>query len=316
MAELQPQLFVFGAREVCKTSPVSEKMHSTSHVPSQSSPVTRMISHHDIPVPTDDEDLQHEPNAMDIPVPDDDEDDLTSQQWQKQIAPTCKCGKPCRQLTVHKRGPNLGRVFFRCGEPQGAQCTFFQWEDGDVDTGNATQQLVLSKTCLCGQPPVRLCVRKDGPNRGRIFFKCAKVRGEQCSFFCWEHDGAQNLVPTCQPALPRNAIDGADDCAVCMGPMADVGKATLCCGHTFCLECTVKVLCGTGHAHGSNACPLCRADVVSQQLFDELQHDDDSDPSYDSSGYDDSDDEDDDDDDEAWRHSVDSEDDESDDESY
>ncbi|EAW55646.1 DNA topoisomerase III alpha [Homo sapiens] len=39
-----------------------------------------------------------------------------------------------------------------------------------------------SVTCNCGQEAVLLTVRKEGPNRGRQFFKC---NGGSCNFFLW-----------------------------------------------------------------------------------------------------------------------------------
>ena len=39
--------------------------------------------------------------------------------------------------------------------------------------------------CLCGQLSMQLTVRKEGPNMGRMFFKCSKPQGEQCHYFQW-----------------------------------------------------------------------------------------------------------------------------------
>ncbi|KAG5177013.1 DNA topoisomerase, partial [Tribonema minus] len=41
------------------------------------------------------------------------------------------------------------------------------------------------RECGCGAPAPKITVRKDGPNQGRNFFKCAT--GE-CAFWEWEHD--------------------------------------------------------------------------------------------------------------------------------
>uniref|UniRef100_A0A7S4Q8R5 Uncharacterized protein n=1 Tax=Alexandrium monilatum TaxID=311494 RepID=A0A7S4Q8R5_9DINO len=40
--------------------------------------------------------------------------------------PHCKCGKPAVKM-VAKSKQNPGRHFFRCAQPQGRQCTFFEW---------------------------------------------------------------------------------------------------------------------------------------------------------------------------------------------
>ncbi|XP_014209436.1 DNA topoisomerase 3-alpha [Copidosoma floridanum] len=39
--------------------------------------------------------------------------------------------------------------------------------------------------CNCHQVAKQLTVRKEGPNQGRIFYKCAKPQGESCDFFLW-----------------------------------------------------------------------------------------------------------------------------------
>ena len=39
--------------------------------------------------------------------------------------------------------------------------------------------------CLCGQHSMQLTVRKEGPNMGRMFFKCSKPQGEQCNNSQW-----------------------------------------------------------------------------------------------------------------------------------
>eukprot|EP00403_Amphidinium_massartii_P008089 CAMPEP_0178419438 /NCGR_PEP_ID=MMETSP0689_2-20121128/25610_1 /TAXON_ID=160604 /ORGANISM="Amphidinium massartii, Strain CS-259" /LENGTH=528 /DNA_ID=CAMNT_0020040875 /DNA_START=27 /DNA_END=1613 /DNA_ORIENTATION=+ len=57
--------------------------------------------------------------------------------------------------------------------------------------------------CQCGVPSVQLTVRKEGPNTGRIFFKCPKPQGEQCRFFQWADEppapSSGNPHPQVQP---------------------------------------------------------------------------------------------------------------------
>eukprot|EP00971_Amphidinium_carterae_P101874 2016378-Amphidinium_carterae.1 len=36
-----------------------------------------------------------------------------------------------------------------------------------------------------GEPCRRVEVKKEGPNKGRHFFACARAREEQCKFFAW-----------------------------------------------------------------------------------------------------------------------------------
>mmetsp|Transcript_77697 Transcript_77697/g.180224 ORF Transcript_77697/g.180224 Transcript_77697/m.180224 type:complete len:571 (-) Transcript_77697:89-1801(-) len=56
--------------------------------------------------------------------------------------------------------------------------------------------------CLCGQPSVALTVRKEGPNTGRIFYKCPMPQGEQCSYFQWADEMPPQPGPPCQCGVP------------------------------------------------------------------------------------------------------------------
>lgn len=40
--------------------------------------------------------------------------------------------------------------------------------------------------CQCNVEAKLVTVKKEGANQGRRFWACAKPRGEQCDFFCWE----------------------------------------------------------------------------------------------------------------------------------
>ncbi|KAI8796900.1 DNA topoisomerase 3-alpha [Biomphalaria glabrata] len=45
--------------------------------------------------------------------------------------------------------------------------------------------------CSCGNDAVILTVRKEGPNTGRQFYKCAGVNGSNCNFFLWADDSSE-----------------------------------------------------------------------------------------------------------------------------
>ncbi|KAK2586300.1 hypothetical protein KPH14_001550 [Odynerus spinipes] len=42
--------------------------------------------------------------------------------------------------------------------------------------------------CQCHELAIKLTVRKNGPNQGRQFYKCAKPQGSTCDFFLWASD--------------------------------------------------------------------------------------------------------------------------------
>ncbi|XP_076680508.1 topoisomerase 3-alpha isoform X1 [Andrena cerasifolii] len=48
--------------------------------------------------------------------------------------------------------------------------------------------------CRCHENAIQLTVRKEGPNQGRLFYKCAKPQGSGCDFFLWASDNAQDNV--------------------------------------------------------------------------------------------------------------------------
>ncbi|XP_076756767.1 topoisomerase 3-alpha isoform X2 [Xylocopa sonorina] len=52
--------------------------------------------------------------------------------------------------------------------------------------GNTDDSAIM---CNCHENAIQLQVRKDGPNHGRLFYKCAKPQGTGCDFFLWASDG-------------------------------------------------------------------------------------------------------------------------------
>lgn len=49
----------------------------------------------------------------------------------------------------------------------------------------STRDVSAGPDCNCGEPSVSRTVAKEGENKGRVFYTCAKPRGEQCKYFCW-----------------------------------------------------------------------------------------------------------------------------------
>lgn len=131
----------------------------------------------------------------------------------------CTCGQPATMFTVKKDGPNKGRRFYRCPNRDNG-CGFFLWADDDsgsssssfshttplvpsnninrshtgfnseqnlpfVGVGGSMDADTSSPSCHCQQPAVSRTVSKDGPNKGRPFYCCAKPRGQGCDFFEW-----------------------------------------------------------------------------------------------------------------------------------
>ena len=113
--------------------------------------------------------------------------------------------------TVQKDGANKGRQFHTCPKPREEQCGYFLWADEvkaaptpaqrqngfqngwtGGHSGGQTGQDSEELSCNCGQPSARKTVQKEGVNKGREFYVCARPRDEQCNYFQWadQMDGA------------------------------------------------------------------------------------------------------------------------------
>ena len=59
----------------------------------------------------------------------------------------------------------------------------------------------------------RFTVKKDGPNKGRKFFKCSKPEGSQCDFFKWADNTPTSNLPTRggqRESGPTSPVSGQD----------------------------------------------------------------------------------------------------------
>ncbi|XP_073996996.1 topoisomerase 3-alpha isoform X2 [Rhodnius prolixus] len=61
-----------------------------------------------------------------------------------------------------------------------------------------------SVQCFCSLPAKKLTVKKDGPNKGKIFFACQKNSNEKCDFFLWEEALSNQLQPQQDRSRERN----------------------------------------------------------------------------------------------------------------
>ena len=71
--------------------------------------------------------------------------------------------------------PSFGRPFFVCSEKENP-CSFWQWGD------------VLKPNCYHGLPCFTLKVKKDGANKGRLFYTCSKEKEQSCDHFEWQNE--------------------------------------------------------------------------------------------------------------------------------
>merc|ERR1712224_931575 len=96
-----------------------------------------------------------------------------------EVAPKCSCGVDSVRTTVKKEGAHFGRPFFKCSKQSGEGCTFFVWEEL-LQTQDGLEALQAQQTdgkeilCRCGVASVQFTVKKEGPNMGRAFRRCAE----------------------------------------------------------------------------------------------------------------------------------------------
>ena len=148
----------------------------------------------------------------------------------------CRCEEEAVLRTVQKEGPNKGRQFYTCSKPREQQCQFFEWSDnvppssvghmtsdphqattqatssrqpgflstrqqrprGGTKRGGASAEGVSIVMCQCEreEEAVLRTVQKEGPNKGRQFYTCAKPREQQCQFFEWSDNVPASSVRT------------------------------------------------------------------------------------------------------------------------
>ncbi|KAH9985783.1 DNA topoisomerase [Russula compacta] len=119
----------------------------------------------------------------------------------------CFCGKPSVELTVRKESENKGRRFRRCGQPEA--CDFFEWADElpqDKRSGPSNPPSIPAKRsriddatskryCHCDLTAVLKTVKKEGSNKGKLYWSCPNSQAAACKFFEWDHENGEAAVP-------------------------------------------------------------------------------------------------------------------------
>ncbi|TMW55827.1 hypothetical protein Poli38472_008475 [Pythium oligandrum] len=138
--------------------------------------------------------------------------DVTSQ------TPRCTDhGMECVERTVQREGSNKGRSFFSCPLPQNERCSFFAWADSNVGSAQHSVKCTGHNE-LC----VERTVRREGENKGREFYACARPQVEQCGFFQWKDEvqgqtsaPSDPNVPLClnhqRPCVERTCNNGGEN---------------------------------------------------------------------------------------------------------
>ncbi|KAH1016264.1 hypothetical protein HUJ04_007516 [Dendroctonus ponderosae] len=89
------------------------------------------------------------------------------------------------------------------GNIPGSSGQFRYGNNGNVGNSSNNTDIV----CQCEQQAVLLTVRKDGPNKGRQFYKCAQ---SACSFFLWDSNDSNTTIPDNQTATSAGRSSHVD----------------------------------------------------------------------------------------------------------
>jgi ethanolamine utilization protein EutQ (cupin superfamily) len=140
---------------------------------------------------------------------------------QKKIGLMCHCGLTSVLREVKKDGPNKEKLFYTCSKSYEEKCNYFMWKDeSDKKRGinvniKSTQSSVLKDPelceerkesteehdekyykqqqkmglmCYCKLSSVSREVKKDGANKGKIFYTCSRYFDDKCKYFVWKDE--------------------------------------------------------------------------------------------------------------------------------
>jgi hypothetical protein len=146
---------------------------------------------------------------------------------QKKIGLMCHCGLTTVLREVKKDGPNKEKLFYTCSKSYEEKCNYFMWKDEsdkkrgqniktnkepnkelneepikelneelneekeskqEYDEKYYKQQQKLGLMCNCKLPSVSREVKKDGPNKGKIFYTCSRYFDDKCKYFVWKDE--------------------------------------------------------------------------------------------------------------------------------
>jgi hypothetical protein len=147
---------------------------------------------------------------------------------QKKIGLMCNCELETVLREVKKDGPNKGKLFYTCSKNYENKCDYFMWKDesdnkinklnqtktnadeintnntDEINTNNTDetkideplpmsekeikQQQKLGLMCYCKLPSVSREVKKNGANKGKIFYTCSRYYDDKCKYFVWKDE--------------------------------------------------------------------------------------------------------------------------------
>ena len=132
----------------------------------------------------------------------------------QRIGLTCDCELTTILREVKKDGDNKGKLFYTCRKSYDDKCDYFMWKDesdrrinknikftyekeptieqeennNENDEQEYKRQQKNGLICYCKFPPVLREVKKDGANKGRLFYTCSKYYEDKCKYFVWKDE--------------------------------------------------------------------------------------------------------------------------------
>jgi hypothetical protein len=125
---------------------------------------------------------------------------------QQKIGLMCDCELRTILREVKKDGVNKGKLFYCCSQHYDDKCDYFMWKDKsdeiinrhkestnnqekNVEQQNEEETKEQSEIikCYCNLPVVLREVKKDGPNKGKMFYTCSKYYNDKCKYFVWKN---------------------------------------------------------------------------------------------------------------------------------
>lgn len=127
----------------------------------------------------------------------------------------CHCNLTTVLRQVSKDNLNKGKLFYCCSRNREEQCDYFMWKDESLKrinknfeekkneeiTSNESEDNTesesnsenesdsneeLERKCDCKLTAVIREVKKDGPNKGRLFYTCPRYYDKKCGYFMWK----------------------------------------------------------------------------------------------------------------------------------
>ncbi|CAM9865547.1 unnamed protein product [Ectocarpus sp. 6 AP-2014] len=170
-------------------------------------------------------------------------------------------GEECALRTTKKAGPNLGRQFYCCPRTsKKEQCRMFTWVD-ECDRGG--EKATRGDGRVCKKHKERCAffeVKKEGPNKGRHFYNCARTGNQRCSSFTWA-DKKPVAASTWGGERGRGGVGGSVAAPVLSGGGKEGGggeSKPLCKGHQEPCKLQVTKKEGANKDRPFYACPRPR----------------------------------------------------------